>query len=81
MKDSLSMQLAWVRWLLNNNRTAEALAKLSDLENRAGKEEERRKDEQKFRREYMGEFSETEGRVFWDESIQAARQDFPALKL
>src|SRR2546425_10920007 len=44
-------------------------------------EEERRKDEQKFRREYMCEFSETEGRVFSDESIQAALQDFPALKL
>ena len=44
-------------------------------------DEERRKDEQKFLREYMCQFSETEGRVFSEESIQAALEDFPALKL
>src|SRR2546425_5683370 len=44
-------------------------------------DEERRKDEQKFLREYMCQFSETEGRVFSEESIQAALGDFPALKL
>jgi hypothetical protein len=44
-------------------------------------EEERGKDEQKFLREYMCQFSETEGRVFSEESIQAALEDFPALKL
>ena len=45
-------------------------------------EEERRSlDEATFRREYMCEFGEMEGRVFSDESIQAAYQDFPALEL
>jgi hypothetical protein len=29
----------------------------------------------------MCQFSETEGRVFSEESIQAALEDFPALKL
>jgi hypothetical protein len=43
--------------------------------------EERGKDEQKFLREYMCQFSDVEGRVFSEESIQAAIQDFPALKL
>jgi predicted Zn-dependent protease len=41
--DSLTLQLAWVRWLLNNRRPAEALAKLSELENKALKEEDRRR--------------------------------------
>jgi hypothetical protein len=44
-------------------------------------DEERRKDEQKFRREYLCQFSDVEGREFSEESIQMALEDFPAWKL
>jgi tetratricopeptide (TPR) repeat protein len=40
-KDSMATQLAWVSWLLNNNRTEEAVAKLTELEDKANDEGER----------------------------------------
>ena len=43
--------------------------------------EERRKDEQRFRREYLCEFGEVEGAVFSRESIEAAFEDFEGIEI
>jgi hypothetical protein len=40
-KDVMPIQLAWVGWLLNNGRTEEAMAKLTELENQATNDKER----------------------------------------
>ncbi len=42
-KDSLPTQLAWVRWLQLNGRTEEAVARLADLEEKAGSDGDRRR--------------------------------------
>jgi predicted Zn-dependent protease len=41
--DSMTLQVAWIRWLLANGRTEEALAKLSDLENKAQAPKDKRR--------------------------------------
>ena len=43
--------------------------------------EERRKDEHRFRREYLCEFGEVEGAVFSRESIEAAFEDFEPVEI
>jgi hypothetical protein len=41
-KGSLPVQLTWVRWLVDSGRTEDALAKLSELEDKAAGDKERR---------------------------------------
>jgi hypothetical protein len=40
-KDNMGIQLTWVNWLLNSGRNQEALAKLTDLEDKATNEREK----------------------------------------
>jgi predicted Zn-dependent protease len=42
-KDSMAIQLAWVRWLLGMGRNEEAIANLSELQNKAKDDKERRR--------------------------------------